>query len=365
MPLPWFDAHLDLAMLAVEGRDMLGSLDAAHRPNMRAGLTLSSLVEGNVRLALGTIFTAPDDPGPEGYPVADADRAHAVGRAQLEAYLTWRDLGRIQIDRFAPLRATRNLSDTRAGMGVGSAVPLSVSAKLARLPRTPPIHLGILMENADPIRSPDEVQWWKACGLVAVGLSWASPSRYATGNRAQPVDGGLTAAGRDLVRALDRERIIHDASHLSDASFHDLSEATDRVIIASHSNCRAITDPSGANQRHLTDAQIKEIARRGGGGGVIGVVLYSRFLVPNWQEGTRATIADAVAHIEHICDLTGSRAHAGLGSDMDGGFSASALPEGIDTPAGYQRIAEALSARNWPDHDIHNFATGNWLRIFG
>jgi membrane dipeptidase len=360
-PPAWFDAHLDLAYLAVAGRDMESSPEAASTPEFKAGLTLPSLIDGRVRFCLGTIFTEPGGAGPEGYPVGDVERAHVVGRAQLEVYLTWRDRSRIALDRFAALRAQRGLGEIRGGMGVAESVPLSLAARVARLPKTPLIQLGILMENADPIRSPDELKWWKDRGLVALGLCWATPSRYATGNRSLPEDGGLTDGGRDLVREMDKLGVLHDASHLSDSSFSDLCEATGKPIIASHSNCRAITDPTGKNQRHLTDAQIREIVRRGG---VIGLNLYSMFLRPNWKKGTRASITDCIAHIEHICDLAGSRRHIGLGSDMDGGFGADQMPEGIDTPSGYQDLAEALNARNWSEAEIADFAAGNWMRMF-
>ena len=177
-----------------------------------------------------------------------------------------------------------------------------------------------------------------------------------------PGEKGPTVAGRDLVRARDGWGLRSDASDLSDASFADLCRTTDKLIIASHSNCRAITDPSGQNQRHLTDAQIREIARRGG---VIGLNLYSMFLRPGWTEGTRASIGDCIAHVEHVCELTGSRKHVGLGSDMDGGFGADKMPAGIDRPSGYGLLAEALAARNWSDADILGFAAGNWMRVFG
>ncbi len=360
--MPWFDAHLDLAMLAVEGRDLLGTPEAASTPENRAGLTIPSLIAGDVRLILGTIFTAPGDNGPEGYRVGDAERAHIVGRAQLEAYLTWRDKGLMQIDRFAPLRAMRGLSEIRGGMGVANQVPLGVATKLARLPKSSPIHVGILMENADPIRSPQEVGWWKERGLVAVGLCWATPSRYATGNRAAPGDGGLTPIGRELVRELDRFGIVHDASHLSDASFADLCETSPKMIVASHSNCRAISDPTGANQRHLTDAQIREIVRRNG---VVGINLFSMFLRASCVRGERVSIDEVIAHVERICELAGDRTHVGLGSDMDGGFSADLMPQGINSPSGYTLLADALSARNWSDAEILDFAAGNWMRVFG
>ena len=67
---------------------------------------------------LGHDFHRARGTGPEGYPVDQPDRAHAVGRAQLEAYLTWRDKGLIGLDRFGALRVCRGLSEIRGGMGV-------------------------------------------------------------------------------------------------------------------------------------------------------------------------------------------------------------------------------------------------------
>ena len=76
------------------------------------------------------------------------------------------------------------------------------------------------------------------------------------------------------------------------------------------------------------------------------------------------TIADAVRHVEHICTIAGNPDHVGLGSDMDGGFAADRLPEGIDTPADLARLAEALRDAGWNVADIAKFRTGNWRRIF-
>lgn len=377
MPLsvPWFDAHLDLAYLAVSGRDMLAPLNPKADPHAPASITLPALAEGRVRFALGTIFTEVGGTGREGYPVGDVERAYAVGRAQLEAYLTWRDQGHIVLDRFRALRADPGLGEIRGGMGVANVVPIPLVKRLARLPKAPPLHIGILMENADPIRSPAELAWWKDRGVVAIGMSWARSSRYAGGNSTTD---GLSDLGRELAREMDRLNIIHDCSHLSDRAFDDLCAATDKPLIASHSNCRALLKDSDMGvpdvsreivmQRHLTDAQIREIAGRGrkdgAGGGVVGLNLYSRFLSKSAAKGGRASIDEAIAHIEHICSLTGSTRHVGLGSDMDGGFSADRLPEGIDSPSGLVRLADALNARNWSDDDIHGFVCGNWLRMF-
>lgn len=366
--MTWFDAHLDLAYLAVNKRDMAATLDPQAGPHAPAAITLPSLAEGGVRMALATVFTEPGGEGPEGYPAGDAERAFLVGRAQIEVYLTWRDRGLASLDLCRLLRREPGTGELRGGMGVAEPVPHTPRRLISRLPAAPPIHLGILVENADPIRSPADLAWWKERGVVAIGLAWAKSSRYAGGNTTRD---GLTPIGRELVAEMDRLRIVHDVSHLSDRAFDDLCDVTDRPIIASHSNSRHLLGDPG-DQRHLTDEQIKRIGERGG---VIGLNLYSKFLVRGMApppragadggvEPARATIAHAVAHIEHTCQLTGSRRHVGLGSDVDGGFAASRMPEGIDRPRDLRRLAEALSARGWSDDEVFDFACGNWVRFW-
>lgn len=357
----WFDAHLDLAYLAVSGRDMLAPLDPAAGPHPPAAVTLPALEEGNVRLALATIFTEPEGTGPEGYPAGDAERAHAVGRAQLEAYLTWQDAGRCRLDLRRFLRVDPGVGEVRGGMGVSEPVPPGPAhfERKARECGQPPLHAGILIENADPIRSVADLAWWKERGVVAIGMAWAKSSRYAGGNTTHD---GVSPLGRDLVREMDRLGLVHDASHLSDRAFAELCDLTDRPIIASHSNCRAILgDP--AAQRHLSDQQAREIVRRDG---VIGLNLFARFVDPACgpADAARPSIDDAIDHVEHVCELAGDRRHVGLGSDMDGGFGADRLPRGIDSPRDLGRLADALSARGWPDADIANFACGNWTRFW-
>lgn len=365
-----FDSHLDLAYLAVNKRDMLAADPLqAGGPDQPACVTLPSLREGNVRFALATIFTEREGKGPEGY--SDEARAHAVGKAQLEVYLTWAERGLIAIDLCGALHIEPSTGQLRGGMGVSEVVPTSMKAHVDRLtgsPKAPALRIGILMENADPIRSPCELEWWASEGVVAIGLTWAKSSRYATGNSEEPGANtvGVTPLGRELVREMDRIGIVHDLSHLSDRATDDLLSITDAPVIASHSNCRTII-ASGADapenlQRHLTDETIREIGKRGG---VIGLNLLSQFLVPGGGRDRRATIDEAIVHVEHICELTGSRAHVGLGSDADGGISRERLPAGIDLPRDFVRLTENLSKRGWSDADVAGFACENWCRFWG
>lgn len=341
----WFDAHLDLAYLAENGRDMHAELSDCRGRFQPPAVTLPTLLQGQVTRCLGTVFTEAIDPSePESetgaftYPFDDVDAAYRAGMRQLLLYRAWRDAGLI------------------------SRMPLRGQPEE---PSDAPLRLGVLVECADPIPSPDDLDQWVDMGVVAIGLAWWHQSRYAGGNGTDhhKPGNGLTDLGHAMVKRMDELGVVHDLSHLSQRAVDDLLAATDRVVMASHSNCRALMgDPdSKPNQRHLSDETIKEIARRGG---VIGLNLLGDFVTPGLKKGERAKISDCVRHIEHICQLTGSTNHIGLGSDMDGGFGADGLPEGINTPTDLTVLSDALAKNGWNDQDIAGFTHANWERFW-
>ncbi len=339
--IPIFDAHLDLAYLDVNRRDLtlpLNKLDASTTgPHPPAAVTLPELRTAGVRWALGTVFTEAGGEGPEGYEPLDVEAAVLCGEAQISVYRRWASQGHITIanhGRFDPDPAD-----------------------------TDPIQIGILIENADPIRTPDDLAWWVSEGVVAIGLCWGRQSRYAAGNACEP-DLGLAPMGIEMLEAMHALSVVCDLSHLSQCATEEALERTRGPVIASHSNCRALLGGDGAKnwQRHLSDEAIKEIARRRG---VIGLNLAQWFLKPGVTDnGPRPTIADAIAHIEHICDLTGSKHHTALGTDMDGGFSGKQLCEGIEKPTDLHKLFEALHDRGWTDDELHGLASRNWLNFW-
>ena len=329
-----FDGHLDLAYLAEIGRDMHAPLTQCRGTLLPASVTLPSLIDGNVRGCLGTIFTElSEEDSPEGlqlggfqhtYPPGDAEAAHRAGLRQLKLYHAWRDAGVIDL-----------LPDH-------SDAPLAV---------------GILMEGADPIRNADEVTWWAEQGVIAIGLAWAMGSRYAGGNSQES---GLTSEGRDIVHAIDNVGLIHDLSHLSDAAMDEVLELATGRVMASHSNARVLL--GGTNQRHLRDESIAEIARRDG---IIGINLYAPFLDPAFdQTKKRPPLRAALDHVLHIAGIAGRDA-VGLGTDMDGGFDATQLPAGIDEPGDLHKLLDMLRGEGWSESEVDGFAFGNWARALG
>ena len=321
----WLDAHLDLAYLHLGGPTVTEELpDPVTR-----GVSLPALARGDVRIFLGTIFTEVGTEAastPWGYrDHDDIEGAHAAGVQQLEMYEWLEHTGRARIVRSA------------ADLDACAAAPAG----------SPP-GIVILMEGADPVRSPDEFAWWHARGVRVVGLTWAKGSRYAGGNAAQ---GPLTDIGRRAVEAMDVLGILHDASHLCDESFAGVCAATSSRIVATHSNVRALAAPV---ERHLSDAQIAEIAARGG---MVGLNLYGKFLAA----GRAATLADAIAHVQHVASIAG-RNCVGLGSDFDGGFTPADCATGCGRPEELPALAAGLAQAGFNHAELAAFAHGNWLR---
>lgn len=318
----WIDGHLDLAYLALSGRDLRVAC-----PEPGTGcVSLPALRDAGIDIAFATIFAEPGR-GPQEHPAAypnsdDLDAAEAAGLRQVEIY--------------RKLEAEGELSIVHAVGDLDRDGPL---------PR-----IVILMEGADPIRGPEAVGRWFEAGVRIVGLTWARGTRYAGGNaRAGP----LTPLGRELVAAMDEAGMVHDASHLADEALDDLLESAHGRIVATHSNCRA---HAGENQRHLRDDQIKAIGERDG---VIGLNLYSRFLV----RSGRAAIGDCVEHVQHAAEVMGHRRGVALGSDADGGFGPDLLPVGLEHPTKLPALAEALRDAGWSDADVDGFRRGNWRRF--
>jgi membrane dipeptidase len=63
-----------------------------------------------------------------------------------------------------------------------------------------------------------------------------------------------------------------------------------------------------------------------------------------------------------VCQLAGDALHAGIGSDLDGGFGREQSPGDLDTIADLQRLPNLLSKRGFSSEDIDNIMHRNWLR---
>ncbi|MEO1290915.1 MAG: membrane dipeptidase, partial [Chloroflexota bacterium] len=124
----------------------------------------------------------------------------------------------------------------------------------------------------------------------------------------------------------------------------------------SHSNPRHFRN----SDRHLSDDMIRKLAERDG---VMGIVLYNAFLSDTWtRTSQRLSMSVVIDAIDHVCQVTGSAKHVGIGSDFDGGFGADQTPQGFETVGDLLLIATALEERGYGSDDIEAIMSNNFLR---
>jgi membrane dipeptidase len=348
--IPIFDGHLDLAWNALSwNRDLALPMDELrrreahlrdHAARGRATVCLPELRRGHVRACLATLLARGQrcaQPDREHLRInldhANQDIASAAARGQLAYYRLLEAKGDVKILCDADELDGHWSNDGRIG-------------------------IVLLMEGADPIVAPSQLERWFADGLRVVGLAHYGRSAYAVGTGA---NGPLTPAGVELLRAMRRLGMILDLTHCSDESFYQAINGFDGPVIASHNNCRALVP----GDRQFADEQLRLIIERGG---VIGTALDCWMLRAGWERGKsdRGLVSlDAVAdHIDHVCQLAGSVHHAAIGSDLDGGFGTEQTPAGVESIADVEKLAPILTSRGYSADDIAAIFHGNWLRFF-
>jgi membrane dipeptidase len=165
---------------------------------------------------------------------------------------------------------------------------------------------------------------------------------------------GLTPLGREVVREMNRLGMMVDISHVSDKTFWDALETSSAPLLASHSSCRALAPVP----RNMTDEMIVALARKGG---VIQVNFGCPFLAPRPPGGgrARATLADVVAHIDHIVKIAGMDA-VGIGADYDG---VGCVPEGLEDVSKMPQLTRALLEKGYSARQIRKIYGENTLRL--
>lgn len=357
-PLLLIDGHEDLAYnMLTFGRDYTRSIEQTRQAekdtltperNGDALLGWPEYQRGRVALVFATLFAAPlrarlGDWDTQYY--RDREEAHRVYRGQLDAY---EKLVEEHPDKYTLIRDRAGLEshwqrwqqstpDEQAGLPVG---------------------LLVLMENAEGVRSPQELALWWERGVRIIGPAWTG-TRFCGGTR-EP--GPLTQEGFALLDGMAEHGFVLDVSHMDEPAVLQALDVYPGAIIASHSNARALL-PGTESNRHLTDRMVQGLLERQA---VIGVVPANGFLKVDWKaQGGRAEVSLdlAVAQIDHLCQMAGNAEHVAIGSDYDGGFGLQSVPAEVDSVADLQMLAPRLQARGYQAEDIERIFHGNWLRV--
>ncbi|MEN8173971.1 MAG: membrane dipeptidase [Chloroflexota bacterium] len=348
------DAHQDLAwnMLSF-GRDYTRSaeetrlLERGTKIPAYNGDTLlgwNNYQDGRVAIIFATLFASPlryqeGDWDTQCY--ANANEAHKIYMAQVDAY---QRLLEERPDRFCTLRSQ---ADVQSHLQIWEDEE-----------STPPVGLVTLMEGAEGVRSPSELEVWWQRGVRIIGPAWTG-TRFC-GGTSEP--GPLTKEGYALLEGMGELGFMLDISHMDEKAALQALDFYGGPILASHANCAALLKGADTN-RHLSDRVIQGMLERDA---VIGVIPINKFLLPGWtikDERNLVPLERVVAHIDHICQTAGDANHVGIGSDFDGGFGVQQVPMEIDTVADLQKLVALLDEKGYNTDDIVAILGQNWHRF--
>ena len=184
-------------------------------------------------------------------------------------------------------------------------------------------------------------------GVVYITLSHNKHNDICDSHKGKPEHNGLSAFGKEVVKEMNRLGMMIDISHTSEKTSWDVLAISEQPIIASHSCAKALCNHS----RNISDPLMRAIAEKGG---VIQICLYSGFL----KKGGRASVQDAVNHIDHIVKIAGVD-HVGIGSDFDGGGGIKGANAANELP----QITIELLRRGYSEEEIAKIWGGNLMRV--
>lgn len=345
-----FDAHLDLAMNAMEwNRDLTWTIKnireseygMTDKPDRgKNTVSLPEMRKGNIGLCVATQIARYVKKSSKLPGWNSPQQAWAQTQGQLSWYKAMEEIGEmVQIT---------NLKQLNAHLDLWKNSDLNK-----------PIGYILSLEGADSIVTIDHLERAHNEGLRAIGPAHYGPGTYAYGTDSV---GGIGTKGKELLKKIEALNLILDATHLCDQSFWETMKVYNGPVWASHNNCRKFVP----HNRQYSDEQIKELVGRNA---VIGIALDAWMMVPNWIRGVSTpesmglTLNQMIDNIDHICQLAGNTNHVGIGSDLDGAFGKEQCPGDLETIADLQKIPNLLSKRGYLSKDIDQIMHGNFIRF--
>jgi membrane dipeptidase len=187
---------------------------------------------------------------------------------------------------------------------------------------------------------------------------------------AKPLWGGVSPAGRDLIKEMNRLGMIVDLAHVSHDTQHDVLGGVDgewdgsaAPPIFSHSSAYAICP----HPRNVQDDILQLVKMRNS---VVMVNFSPDFIsctansssesgLPDFYPAN-STLQHVVEHITYIGNLIGYD-HVGLGSDFDGIPN---VPEGLEDVSKFPELVTEMLKKGVSDVDAAKVVGGNLLRVW-
>jgi membrane dipeptidase len=220
------------------------------------------------------------------------------------------------------------------------------------------IYAAVLhLEGAEPIQ-PDltNLPYFYERGMRSLGITWSRPNPFGFGvpfkYPSTPDTGpGLTAPGKNLVKACNDLGILVDLSHLNEKGFWDVANLSSAPLVSSHTAAWGLIPKA----RNLTDDQLKAVAETNG---LVGIIFSVNDLDGEKRPKHNAPIGSIIRHIVYISELIGLD-HVAFGSDFDG----TRIPSELGDASGFPKLVRLLAEAGFSQAEQEKICYQNWIRI--
>ena len=213
------------------------------------------------------------------------------------------------------------------------------------------------MENGAPIENKlSNIKVFSDMGINYITLAHSKSNHISDSSYDSNKNwGGLSPFGRKVVAEMNKQGVMIDISHVSDAAFYEVLKLTKTPVIASHSSLRHFVP---GFERNVSDDMLRELAKNEG---VIQICFGSEFIAEKKKyPNLVVTVKDVADHIDRVKKLVGID-HVGIGSDYDGWRN---FPVGLEDTSTYPNLIKELLNRNYTKEEIEKIFGGNLLRVW-
>lgn len=187
-------------------------------------------------------------------------------------------------------------------------------------------------------------------GVRYVTLAHNKNNRYADSATAkEPAHGGLSPAGKAMIKEMNRIGMIIDLSHASEATMISTLENSAAPVAFTHSSCYALVK----NPRNVPEVVLDKLKENNG------IIMIS--LIPPFTHSDTAVadVDNVVDHILHAAEKIGFD-HIGLGSDYDGMFKA---VNGAEDVSQWPNLVAKMLSRGITKKDVEKVIGLNIIRV--
>ena len=235
------------------------------------------------------------------------------------------------------------------------------------------------LQNCSPIEDNIEyVERLKNLGVLFMQLTYNNQSLLATGCY-EKRDTGITRMGREVIKEMNRVKMIIDMSHSAEFSTLEAIEISEKPIVISHANPLFWHE----GLRNKSDVVLKEL---NDSGGMIGFSLYPHHL-KNSSECTLISFCEMIAETTKRISIK----QIGIGSDLcirhpdsivewmrngtwtktkdfgEGNASNAGFPpqpNWFEDARGFINLEKGLKDVGFSEDEIHDILGNNWYNFY-